>query len=216
MVHVYYFILLTERRYLSLHHECCTLCLAWHQMKLNVQTWTLGDDCSLLCITLPLFCTEYMCGQWRKLLFADAKVTEVVAQWPCSHGQPLREAGMIAALFSVERMQELSSEMCGKRQRDGGRHSGVLVTSSSYMSHRILNIWQSCNRSMRPVSFWILTQSADWVCLTDVIVDANPPAFLETWWNLLTFLFCSNILWGSWPKLYWNNSMLAGFTGNGF
>lgn len=174
--------------YLSLHHECCTLCLAWHQMKLNVQTWTLGDERSLLCITLPLFCTEYMCGQWHKLLFADAKVTEVVAQWPCSHGQPLREAVMIAALFSVERIQKLSLEMCGKRQRDGGRHSGVLVTSSSYMSHRILHRLMTELQQKYAPSLILDFNTICRLSLTDVIVDANPPAFFRNLMKSAYFL----------------------------
>lgn len=76
---------------------------------------------------------------------------------------------MIAALFSVERMQKLSSEMRGKRQREGGRRSGVLVTYRSYMHRLMTELQQKYALSL------ILTQCAS----TDVIVDGNPPAFLR-------------------------------------
>lgn len=109
-------------------------------------------------------------------LFADAKVTEVVAQWPCSHGQPLREAVMIAALFSVERMQKLSSERCGKSM------------CSSPTAHVTQDLAQVNDRVAADVCAQSHFNTMCRLSLTDVIVDGNTPAFLRNLtWCLLSY-----------------------------
>lgn len=113
------------------------------------------------------FSTCLQMQKWQKLL----------------HSDPVH---MIAALFSVERMQKLSSEMRGKRQREGGGRSGVLVTYRSYMS-------QVNDR----VAADVCAQSHfNTMCINWCNRRRQPTRPFKKLDLMLTFLFRSNILWG--------------------
>lgn len=74
---------------------------------------------------------------------------------------------MIAALFSVERMQKLSSERCGKSM------------CSSPTAHVTQDLAQVTDRVAADVCAQSHFNTMCRLSLTDVIVDGNPPAFLR-------------------------------------